>query len=61
MFCPVVGAIGVSGAPDVTELLLRFTATKPVEAHIHCFRASLLDVAIYYAEGRAVVGLYRRG
>ncbi len=47
MFCPVVGAIGVSGAP--------------VEAHIHCFHATKLDVVVDNAEGHAVVGLHRSG
>ena len=61
MFCPVVGAIGVSWAPEVPKLLLRFATPKPMEAHIHRFRSAQLNIVFDDAEGRAVVSLHRGG
>jgi hypothetical protein len=39
VFCPVVGLIGVAGAPEVSELLLRFATLKQMELHVHCFHS----------------------
>jgi hypothetical protein len=58
VFCPIVCTIGVAWAPEVSELLLRLRASKPMEMHVHCFCLLRLDVIIDDAECRAVVGLY---
>jgi hypothetical protein len=49
VFSPLVGTIGVVGAPEVSELLLQFVASKPMESHVHCFRLPGLDVVVYGA------------
>ncbi len=49
IFCPVVGTIGVAGAPEILELLLQFVASKPMELHVYCFHLSGLDVVVYDA------------
>jgi hypothetical protein len=59
VFCPIVCAIGVAWAPEVSELLLPLAALLPIETHVHCFHLSRLGVIIDNAECRTVVGLYR--
>ena len=61
VFGPIIGQVHFAGAPEETELVLRFTASEPVKAHVHCFCSSRLDVACDDAKRRAVVGLRRHG
>ncbi len=49
VFCPVVDTIGVAGAPEVSEMLLQYTALKPMELHVHCFGFFGMDVVVYNA------------
>ena len=34
-FCAVVSEVEISCSPEVSELLLRFSAAEPVEFHVH--------------------------
>jgi hypothetical protein len=58
VFCPIVCAIGVAWAPEVSELLLHLAALKPMETHVYCFCLSQLDVIIDNTECRTIVGFY---
>ncbi len=46
MFREVVGAVVGSGPPVIFELLLGLAIAKPVEKHVHGFRAARLDVVV---------------
>ena len=35
IFCAVVSEVELSSGPEVSELLLRFSAADPVEFHVH--------------------------
>ena len=59
MLCPVVGAIGWSGAPIVFELVLCLAVAKPMVPHVHCFGATWWDVVGDDAKCCTVVGLDR--
>ena len=59
MLGEVVGAVVGSGPPVIFELLLGLAIAKPVETHVHGFRAARLDVVVDDAEGCAVVGFDR--
>ena len=58
VFGPIIGQVCFAGAPEEPELVLRFAASEPVKAHVHCFRSARLDVACDDAKRRAVVGLH---
>ncbi len=60
MFCPVVGTIGWSGVPIVSELVLSFAVAKPIVPHVNCFGATWLDVVGDDTKCCTVVGLDMR-
>ena len=59
MLGEVVGTVVGSGPPVIFELLLGLAIAKPVETHVHGFRAARLDVVVDDAKGCAVVGFDR--
>ncbi len=55
---PVVCSVGGSWAPEKTELVLGFAASKPMELHIHGFCELGLYVVVHDSEGCTVVSLH---
>ena len=57
VLCYIVPLVGGSCSPVNPELFLAFSATQPMESHVHGFGAAWLDGVVYNSEGRGVVGL----
>ena len=53
----IVGEIGWSRAPKVSELALGFSAAEPPKAHVHGFHSFGNDGLVGDAEGSCVVCL----
>jgi hypothetical protein len=58
---PVFSLVGWSRATEKSDLILGFVPSKPMELHVHGFRASWLTVAVYTTKGCCVVSLHWGG
>jgi hypothetical protein len=61
MLGPIVSLVGGSRVPEKLELILRFSASEPMESHVHGFGVSRLNVVVHNAKGYCVVGLHWGG
>jgi hypothetical protein len=61
MLCVVVAEVGVARSPIDTEMFLGDAVANPVEPHIYCLGATLLDGVVGDADGSGVVGCHGSG
>ena len=54
----VVTIVGRPRSPVMAKLLLQFSASQPVETHVHVFGPPWGDGVVDDSKGRGVVGLY---
>ena len=59
VLCYIVPLVGGSCSPVDSELFLAFSATQPMETHVHRFGAAWLNSVVDNSEGCGVVGLYQ--
>ena len=61
MFCPVVGVVCGTRAPEKSKLFLDVAIPQPVETHVHGFGAFWLYPFVEDAFGSGIVDLDRGG
>lgn len=57
VFCVIVSEIVGAWTPVNKKIALAHSILDPIEAHVHCFGALLLDCVVRKAGGGGVVGL----
>ena len=60
VFCGVVNQVVLSWSPEVSKFPLGFTASEPVETHIHPLCLFWLDGVGYHPQRSSVIYIYRR-